>query len=133
MFVGSRLLPSGGVCPEYSCRPWNTVVESVNDRAKAARTFKAATNSKHNLPVAPNLMQQDFAATAANQKLAGDITYLWTNEGWLYLSVFVDLYSRLVVSSAMPEDMTGELACDALNMLLWRPFPNARTHGPNRI
>lgn len=89
-------------------------------RAKAARKFKATTNSRHNLPVAPNLLQQDFTATAPNQKYVGDITYLWTGEGWLYLAVVIDLYSRLVVGWAMSERMTAQLVCDALQMALWR-------------
>lgn len=89
-------------------------------RAKAARKFKATTNSKHNLPVAPNLLQQDFNATAPNQKWVGDITYLWTEEGWLYLAVVIDLYSRLVVGWALAERMTADLACQALQMALWR-------------
>jgi len=91
-----------------------------NLRAKAAKKFKATTNSKHNLPVAPNLLQQDFSASAPNQKWVGDITYLWTEEGWLYLAVVIDLYSRLVVGWAMSERMTAELTCQALQMALWR-------------
>jgi Transposase and inactivated derivatives len=63
-------------------------------RAKAARKFKATTNSRHSLPVADNLLQQDFTASAPNQKWVGDITYLHTEEGWLYLAVIIDLYSR---------------------------------------
>lgn len=100
-----------------------TVAASLNRqnlRAKAAKKFKATTNSKHNLPVAPNLLQQDFSATAANQKWVGDITYLWTEEGWLYLAVVIDLYSRLVVGWAMSERMTADLVCQALKMALWR-------------
>jgi putative transposase len=89
-------------------------------RAKAAKKFKATTNSKHNLPVAPNLLQQDFSATAPNQKYVGDITYLWTDEGWLYLATVIDLYSRLVVGWSMSERMTAQLVCDALKMALWR-------------
>lgn len=89
-------------------------------RAKAAKKFKATTNSKHGLPVAANLLQQDFNATAPNQKWAGDITYLWTTEGWLYLAVIIDLYSRMVVGWAMSERITAELTCNALNMALWR-------------
>jgi transposase InsO family protein len=89
-------------------------------RAKAAKKFKATTNSKHSLPVAPNLLQQDFTATVPNQKYVGDITYLWTDESWLYLAVVIDLYSRLVVGWAMSERMTAKLACDALQMALWR-------------
>jgi len=91
-----------------------------NLRAKAAKKFKAATNSKHNLPVAPNLLQQDFSAMAPNQKWVGDITYLWTEEGWLYLAVVIDLYSRLVVGWAIAERMTADLTCQALKMALWR-------------
>ena len=89
-------------------------------RAKAAKKFKATTNSNHNLPVAPNLLDQDFTATAPNQKYVGDITYLWTDEGWLYLATVIDLYSRLVVGWAMSERMTAQLVCDALKMALWR-------------
>ncbi len=89
-------------------------------RAKAAKKFKATTNSNHNLPVAPNLLQQDFSASAPNQKYVGDITYLWTDEGWLYLAVVIDLYSRNVVGWAMSERMTAQLVCDALTMALWR-------------
>lgn len=89
-------------------------------RAKGARKFKATTNSKHNLPVAPNLLQQDFTASAPNQKWVGDITYLWTDEGWLYLAVLLDLYSRKVIGWAMSERMTAALVCDALQMALWR-------------
>ncbi|QJQ95864.1 MULTISPECIES: IS3 family transposase [Halomonadaceae] len=89
-------------------------------RAKAARKFKATTNSQHTLPVAPNLLVQDFTATAPNQKWVGDITYLATGEGWLYLAVLIDLYSRKVVGWAMSEWMTADLVGDALTMALWR-------------
>ncbi len=89
-------------------------------RAKATEKFKATTNSRHNLPVAPNLLQQDFSATGRNQKYVGDITYLWTEEGWLYLPVVIELYSSLVVGWAMSERMTAQLVCDELQMALWR-------------
>lgn len=70
-----------------------TIAESMRRqglRAKAAKKCKATTNSRHNLPVAPNRLPQDFTATAPNQKYVGDITYLWTHEGWLYLAVIID-------------------------------------------
>ena len=89
-------------------------------RAKAARKFKATTNSKHDLPVAPNLLAQDFRASAPNRKWVSDITYLWTEEGLLYLAVGIDLFSRMVVGWAMSERMTANLVCDALQMALWR-------------
>ena len=106
-------------------KPYNrkTIAQSQRRqglRAKAARKFKATTNSKHNLPVAPNLMKQDFSATAPNEKWVADITYLWTDEGWLYLAVMIDLYSRHVVGWAMSKRMTAGLVCDALHMALWR-------------
>jgi hypothetical protein len=75
-------------------------------RAKGARKYKATTNSNHNLPVALNLLQQDFSAERANQKWVSDITYIATEEGWLYLAVVVDLYSRIVVGWSMSERMT---------------------------
>lgn len=66
-------------------------------RAKAARKYKATTNSKHSLPVAPNLLGQNFLADKPDQKWGSDITYIWTDEGWLYLAVVLELYSRRVI------------------------------------
>lgn len=100
-----------------------TVADSLRRqglRAKAARKFKATTNSRHNLPVSPNLLQQNFRMSAPNQAWAGDITYLWTDEGWLYLAVMIDLYSRKVIGWAMSERMAADLVCDALQMALWK-------------
>jgi putative transposase len=70
--------------------------------------------------VAPNLLEQDFMAVNANEKWCGDITYLWTEEGWLYLATVIDLYSRKVVGWSMSDRMTAALVCDALRMALWR-------------
>lgn len=95
-------------------------------RAKAARKFKATTNSNHSLPVAENLLQQDFTAQRPNQVWVGDITYIATDEGWLYLAVVLDLFSCKVVGWSMSERMTATLACDALRMALFR---RKRTHG----
>ncbi len=89
-------------------------------RAKAAKKFKATTNSNHTLPVAVNLLKQNFHAAAANQKWVSDITYVPTDEGWLYVAVVMDLYSRRVVGWAMAERMTATLVMDALQMALWR-------------
>ncbi len=88
-------------------------------RAKAARKYKATTNSKHSLPVAPNLLKQDFSAERPDQKWVSDITYIWTDEGWLYLAVVLDLYSRRVIGWAIAERMTASLVCDALIMALY--------------
>ena len=75
-------------------------------RAKSKRRFKATTNSKHDLPVAPNLLQRDFSPEKPDQVWAGDITYIWTAAGWLYLAVVLDLFSRSVVGWAMEKRMT---------------------------
>ena len=96
------------------------VMRSERLRAKAAKKYKATTNSNHSLPVAPNLLEQDFTAVVPNQKWVSDITYIWTEEGWLYLAVVLDLYSRLVVGWAMAERMTASLVCEALTVALWR-------------
>ena len=88
-------------------------------RAKAAKKFKATTNSNHALPVAENLLKQDFTAQHPNRVWVGDITYIGTDEGWLYLAVVLDLYSRKVVGWSMSERMTATLVCDALTMALF--------------
>lgn len=93
-------------------------------RAKTKKRFKATTNSKHDLPVAPNLLQRDFSPDTPNQVWAGDITYIWTTEGWLYLAVVIDLFSRSVVGWAMDKRMTRNLAMDALIMAVQRRRPS---------
>lgn len=65
--------------------------------ARQKRRFKRTTDSQHAFPVAPNIIDQDFAATGPNQKWGVDISYVWTREGWLYLAVVIDLFSRRVV------------------------------------
>ena len=87
---------------------------------KAARKCKATTYSKHILSAFDNLLNQDFSATAPNQKWVGDITYLWTDAGWLYLAVILDLYSRQVIGWSMFERMTTDLVCDALQMAIFK-------------
>ena len=89
-------------------------------RAKAARKYKATTNSNHTLPVAPNLLNQNFEAQAPDQKYVSDITYVWTDEGWLYVAIVLDLYSRLVVGWSVAERMNASLVRNALVMALWR-------------
>lgn len=87
-------------------------------RAKPKKRFVATTDSRHNLPVAPNLLARDFTANAINQKWVSDITYLWTTEGWMYLATVLDLYSRAVIGWSLQETMTAELVCNALGMAL---------------
>lgn len=99
------------------------IMRSNGWRARAARKFKATTNSNHRLPVAPNLLQQNFSAFQPNEKWVSDITYIWTEEGWLYLAVVMDLYSRKVVGWALSERMTKQLVIDALQMAIWNRKP----------
>ena len=85
-------------------------------RAKTKKKFRATTNSKHNLLVAENMLNRDFATSSPNLSWAGDITYIWTREGWLYLAVVLDLYSRKVVGWSMDSTMNRELVLNALRM-----------------
>lgn len=93
-------------------------------KAKAAKLFKITTDSNHALPVAPNLLARDFSAKHPNQKWVTDITYIQTTEGWLYLAVIIDLYSRKIVGWSMSKHIDAQLVCDALMMAVWRrKFP----------
>ena len=70
------------------------------------------------MPVTPNILDRQFAATRQNQKLVADFTYVWTAEGWLYVAVVLDLFSRRVVGWSMSSGMTAQLVTDALVMAL---------------
>lgn len=94
-------------------------------QARGKRKFKATTNSAHDLPIAPNLLQRNFTAQAPNQVWTGDITYIWTEEGWLYLAVVIDLFNRQVVGFSMNKRMTRALVIDALRMAWFRRRPAA--------
>ena len=92
-------------------------------QARGKRKFKATTNSSHRLPVSPNLLERKFGVEAPDRVWAGDITYLWTEEGWLYLAIVIDLFSRQAVGFAMSERMTRHLVIDALRMAWFRRRP----------
>src|SRR5262249_53794233 len=104
----------------------NTVAKLMHDndiRAKTARKFKDTTDSKDGLPVADNLLDRQFDPEAANQRWVADITYVWTDEGWLYLAAVEDLCSRAVVGWSMAQTMTSRLVVDALAMAVQRRLP----------
>lgn len=82
--------------------------------ARSKRRFRRTTDSKHAFPVAPNLLERDFAPPAPKQVWAGDVTYIATDEGWAYPAVLLDLYSRRVVGWATSERSDTELALAAL-------------------
>ena len=93
--------------------------------ARRKRRFRRTTDSAHALPVAPNLLGRDFAAAAPDRVWLADLTYIWTAEGWLYLAVVLDLFSRRVVGWAMADHLGHELALAALDMAIARRRPAA--------
>jgi len=94
-------------------------------KAKHKRRFKVTTDSKHNLPIAPNLLERNFTPDAPNQVWTSDITYLWTDEGWLYLAIVLDLFNREVVGWSLKPRMTADIVTDALTMAWFRRKPAA--------
>jgi putative transposase len=92
-------------------------------RARHKRRWKATTDSKHGLPVAPNVVERNFAPEAPNRLWSADLTYLWTDEGWLYLAVVIDLFNREVVGWAIKERMTADIVSEALTMAWFRRRP----------
>lgn len=88
------------------------------------KRYKVTTNSDHGFAIAPNHLEQDFTATAPNQRWVADITYIRTGEGWLYLAVVLDLFSRAVVGWSMSHRITRDLVLKALLMALWRRNPD---------
>lgn len=93
--------------------------------SKAKRRFKATTDSGHSLPVFPNHLNRQFDVDAPDKVYVGDITYIPTREGWLYLAVLIDLYSRAVVGWAMADHMKASLVNDALLMAIFKRRPEA--------
>jgi len=87
------------------------------------KKYKVTTNSKHKKPLFNNELNRQFTVAAPNRAYVSDITYVWTQEGWLYLAVVLDLYSRKVVGWSMSSRMKADLVCDALNMAIWQRKP----------
>jgi putative transposase len=94
-------------------------------RAKHKRRYKATTDSKHALPVAANVLDQRFDTSRPDQTWTADITFIPTGEGWLYLAVVMDLYTRMIVGWSMDARMTRELVISALRMAYFRRRPAA--------
>jgi len=93
--------------------------------AKTRRRFKITTDSGHNKPVAANLVKRRFKAEKPNRLWSSDITYIWTKEGWLYLSVVLDVYSRRIVGWSMSKRLVKELVIDAVNQALRYRYPGS--------
>jgi putative transposase len=104
-------------------------------KSKMKRKFKATTNSKHNMPVAENILNREFVPAEANKVFASDITYVQTDEGWLYLAVVMDLYSRKIIGWSMADNMKKELVLEALDSALKQcnPLPGALHHSDRGV
>jgi putative transposase len=90
---------------------------------KTIKKFKATTNSKHNESISPNLLNRNFKVDEPNQVWVGDITYIWTDMGWLYLATVIDLFSRKVVGWSISNRMKTSLVNDAMLMAIWQRKP----------
>lgn len=117
----------------------NTVAKLMKQRNIRAKTKKKfvprTTDSRHDQPVARNLLEREFTASLPDQKWVADITYIATDEGWLYLAGVMDLYSRKIVGWSMAEHMETSLAGDALTMALVRrqPTPGLLHHSDRGV
>ena len=101
-------------------------IRRSHGRSRRRRRFRVTTHSRHTWPVAADQLRRDFKASAPNRKWAADITYIPTREGWLYLAVVLDLYSRRIVGWSMASHLNRSLVLDALRMALKRRQPSTR-------
>jgi putative transposase len=121
-FFGNRRIPGAKKIAKQLSTPEKPVGERTvrkimrenGWKSRVVKKYKATTNSKHNLPVAENVLNRDFDAKRPNQKWLSDLTYVWTDEGWLYLACILDLYGREIAGWSMGERMTKELVINAL-------------------
>ena len=102
-----------------------TLMKEAGVQVRYRKKYKVTTNSQHPQPVFDNLLNRQFTVARPNQVYAADVTYIWTQEGWLYLAVVLDLYSRKVVGWSMSARMKAQLVCDALTMAIGQRCPKA--------
>lgn len=108
------------------------VMRQLGLRAHTPRRYRRTTDSRHTKRIAPNLLKRDFDVSSPNEVLAGDITYIATTDGWLFLAVLLDLYSRRVVGWAMSDRIDTELALTALRAASTRPLKPKWIHHTDR-
>jgi len=120
--ITAQLNKEGTFCGETRVR---RLMKENNIYCKTRKKYKATTNSKHSYPVAPNLLEQNFNTEKPNEKYVGDITYIWTDEGWLYLAGVEDLFNREVIGWKISERMTVDITISAMNMAIGRRAPDA--------
>jgi putative transposase len=99
------------------------LMKAAGVAVKQRKKYKVTTDSDHHKPVYNNVLNRQFDVALPNQAYVGDITYIWTQEGWLYLAVVIDLYSRKVVGWSMDKRMNAALVCNALTMAIWQRQP----------
>lgn len=128
--ISVRLRLQGHDVGRYRAR---SLMKKAGVSFKPRRKFKVTTDSKHNLPVAANLLDRKFQVKRPDAVWCSDITYLWTMEGWLYLAVVIDLFSRKVVGWAMSNHINASLVREALSMAYCRRKPEkGLTHHSDR-
>jgi putative transposase len=119
----SAALRDGGV--DVGRHRARTLMKRNQLRPKWRRKFVHTTDSRHGLPVAPNVLQRQFTPAKPNTAWVSDLTYIRTRSGWLYLAAVMDLYSRKIVGWAMAPSMPAQLVCDALSMAIASRQPAA--------
>ena len=125
-YYGSPRVHRELVARGYACSE-NTVAKLMRANGLVAKTrkkYKVTTDSRHGLPTAENLLDREFEQEAPDRVWVGDITYIWTLEGWLYLAAILDTYSRKIVGWSMSQRMEESLVSNALRMALGRRLPN---------
>ena len=117
----AKLIEQGHDISLYMVR---SIKEEHDIKCRRHKRFKVTTDSDHNKLVYPNVLDQKFNAKHPNESWVSDITYIWTNEGWLYLAGVKDLYTKELVGYAINKRMTADLVCHALNMAIKNKRPS---------
>lgn len=112
-----------------------TLMKEAHIFVRYRKKYKVTTNSKHKQPIFENVLNRQFKMISPDQAYVSDITYIWTQEGWLYLAVVLDLFSRKIVGWSMSPRMKAPLICDALTMALWqrKPKPGLIVHSDRGV
>ena len=118
--IVKKLQSQGHQIGRYKVR---RLMRQLGLKAKASMRYKVTTDSRHSFSVAPNVLDRKFDVNEPNKVWTADISYVWTLEGWLYLAVVMDLFSRQIVGWAMNKRMKKQLTLDALAMAYWRRKP----------
>jgi putative transposase len=122
---GSRRIGKAPNALDYPVGRWKGLMREASVPVNHRKKYKMTTNSNDKQPVFENKLNRRFDVAAPNQVYVCDITYIWTREGWLYLVVVIDLFSKKVVGWSMSSKMKARLVCDALRMAIWQCQPLA--------